>query len=76
MAKLNEWFTVHPRKRVGRTPLTDWAGRHIEITDKLDVNVFATAAEAYKWVAKMAMRYDESHIPTKRAYVVSFHAMG
>lgn len=27
MVKLNEWFTVHPRKRVGRTPLTDWAGR-------------------------------------------------
>ena len=27
MAKLNEWFTVHPRKRVGRTLLTDWAGR-------------------------------------------------
>ena len=26
MAKLNEWFTVHPRKRVGRTPLTDYAG--------------------------------------------------
>lgn len=51
-------------------------GRHIEVTDKLDVNVFATAAEAYKWVAKMAMRFDESNIPTKRAYVVSFHAMG
>lgn len=27
MANLNEWFTVHPRKCVDRTPLTDWAGR-------------------------------------------------
>lgn len=27
MVNLNEWFTVHPRKRVDRTPLTDWAGR-------------------------------------------------
>lgn len=27
MANLNEWFTVHSRKRVDRTPLTDWAGR-------------------------------------------------
>lgn len=26
MANLNEWFIVHPRKRVDRTPLTDWAG--------------------------------------------------
>jgi hypothetical protein len=50
-------------------------GRHIEVTDKLDVNVFATAAEAYKWVAKMVMRFDESCIPTKRAYIVRFHAM-
>lgn len=48
---------------------------HIEVTDKLDVNVFATAAEAYKWAAKMTMMFDESCIPTKRAYVVRFHAM-
>lgn len=32
MANLNEWFTVHPRKRVGRTPLTDWAGRSMPKT--------------------------------------------
>ena len=110
MANLNEWFTVHPRKRVDRTPLTDWAGRpmpktlsdvygsysskkaaayeycrmlcdkfngerHIEVMDKFDVNVFATAAEAYKWAAKMTMMFDESCIPTKRAYIVRFHAM-
>lgn len=35
--------------------------RHIEVTNKLDVNVFATATEAC--------------VPTKRAYVVRFHAM-
>lgn len=49
--------------------------RHIEVTDKFDVNVFATAAEAYKWAAKMTMMFDESCIPTKRAYAVRFHAM-
>lgn len=32
MASLNEWFTVHPRKRVGRTPLTDCAGRPMPST--------------------------------------------
>lgn len=50
-------------------------GHHIEITDKLDVNVFATAGEAYKWTAKMTMMFDDSCIPTKRAYTVRFHAM-
>lgn len=48
---------------------------HIEVTDKFDVNVFATVAEAYKWAAKMTMMFDESCVPTKRAYVVRFHAM-
>lgn len=43
--------------------------RHIE------VNVFATVAEAYKRAAKMTMMFDESCVPTKRAYVVRFHAM-
>nr|DAL84363.1 MAG TPA: hypothetical protein [Caudoviricetes sp.] len=27
MTNLNDCFTVHPRKRVARTPLYDWAGR-------------------------------------------------
>lgn len=48
---------------------------YIEVTDKLDVNVFATAVEAYKWAAKMIMMFDESCISTKRAYIVRFHAM-
>lgn len=49
--------------------------RHIEVTHKLDVNVFATATEAYKWAAKMTMMFDEACVPTKWAYVVRFHAM-
>lgn len=49
--------------------------RHIEVTHKLDVNVFATVSEAYKWAAKMTMMFDGECIPTKRAYVVSFHVM-
>lgn len=49
--------------------------RHIEVTHKFDVNVFATAAEAYKYAAKMTMEFDDSYMPTKLAYIVRFHDM-
>ena len=71
MANLNEWFTVHPRKRVERTPLTDWAGRPMPKTLS---DVYGSYSSK-KAAAKMTMMFDESCIPTKRAYVVRFHAM-
>lgn len=49
--------------------------RHIEVTDKFDINVFATADEAYKWALKMTMMFDDSCMTTKRAYAVRFHAI-
>lgn len=50
-------------------------GEHIAVTDKVDVNVFATAAEAYKWVGLMSSRRDDSCSVEKRAYSVRFHDM-
>ena len=32
MANLNDVFTIHPRKRVARTPLYDWAGKPMPIS--------------------------------------------
>ena len=48
-------------------------GEHIVVTDKADVNVFATAAEAYEWVGSMGGRRDDSCSVDKRAYSVRFH---
>lgn len=50
-------------------------GEHIAVTDKVDVNVFATAAEAYKWVGSMSSRRDDSCSVEKRAYSVRFHTI-
>lgn len=50
-------------------------GEHIAITDKIDVNVFATAAEAYKWVGSMSSKRDDSCSVDKRVYNVRFHNM-
>lgn len=50
-------------------------GEHIAVTDKVDVNVFATAAEAYKWARLMSSRRDDSCSAQKRAYNVRFHTI-
>lgn len=50
-------------------------GEHIAVTDKVDVNVFATAAEAYTWVGSMSSRRDDSCSVDKHAYSVRFHNM-
>lgn len=50
-------------------------GEHIAVTDKADVDVFATAAEAYGWVGSMSGRRDDSCSVDKRAYSVRFHDM-
>lgn len=48
---------------------------HVEVTGKTDVNVFATAAEAYKWVALMSGKADDSCSAQKHVYNVRFHAI-
>lgn len=50
-------------------------GEHIAVTDKVDVNVFATAAEAYKWVGSMSGKRDDSRSVQKHVYNVRFHNM-
>lgn len=50
-------------------------GEHIAVTDKADVNVFATAAEAYELVGSMSSRRDDSCSVDKRAYSVRFHTI-
>ena len=47
-----------------------------KFTDKVDVNVFATAAEAYKWVGLMSSRRDDPCSVDKHAYGVRFHNIG
>lgn len=51
-------------------------GGHVEVTGKTDVNVFATAAEAYKWVALMSGKADDSRPVQKHVYNVRFHNIG
>lgn len=48
---------------------------NIAVTDKVDVNVFATVAEAYKWVGLMSSRRNDSCSVDKHAYSVRFHNM-
>ena len=50
-------------------------GEHIAVTDKVDVNVFATVAEAYKWVALMSYKVDDSCSVDKHVYNVRYHAI-
>ena len=50
-------------------------GEHIAVTDKVDVNVFATAAEACKWVGSMGSKRDDSRSVEKRAHNVRFHTI-
>lgn len=50
-------------------------GGHIAVTDKVDVDVFATVAEAYKWVALMSYKVDDSRSVDKRVYDVRYHAI-
>ena len=50
-------------------------GEHIVVTDKADVDVFATAAEAYEWVGSMSGRRDDSCSVDKRVYSVRFHTI-
>lgn len=50
MANLNDIFVVHPRKRVGRTPLYDWAGRPMPKTlDEVYGSYSANKARAYRY---------------------------
>lgn len=51
-------------------------GEHIAVTDKADVNVFATVAEAYTWVGSMSSKRDDSCSVNKHAYSVRLHNMG
>lgn len=51
-------------------------GEDIEITDKVDVDVFATAAEAYKWAAVMSCKADDSRSVRKHTHNVSSHNIG
>lgn len=48
-------------------------GEYVEITDKTDVNVFATAVEANEWVAKMAAKSDDSDSVIKHTRSVRHH---
>lgn len=50
-------------------------GEHIAVTDKVDANIFATAAEAYKWVGSMGSRRDDSRSVQKHAHSVRFHTI-
>lgn len=50
-------------------------GEHIEVTDKTDVNVFATEIEANEWVAKMAAKSDESDSVIKHVRSVHHHSV-
>ena len=51
-------------------------GGHIEITDKVDVDVFATVPEAHKWAAPMGSEVDDSRSVQKHTYNVRFHDIG
>lgn len=51
-------------------------GEHIEITDKVDVDVFATVPEAYRWAALMSGKVDDSRSVQKHTYNVRFHNIG
>lgn len=48
-------------------------GEHIAVTDKVDADVFATAAEACTWVGSMGGRRDDSRPVDKHAHSVRFH---
>lgn len=48
-------------------------GEHIAVTDKVDVNVFATVAGAYTWARSMSSKRDDSRSVQKHAYSVRFH---
>lgn len=50
-------------------------GEYIAITDKVDVNVFATVAEAYKWVGLMSSKRDDSCSVDKHTYSVRHHVI-
>lgn len=61
---------------VRKRPCISEGGEHIEITDKVDVNVFATVPEAYKWAALMSGKVDDSCSVQKHTYNVRFHNIG
>mgnify|MGYP000454781408 CR=1 FL=1 len=50
-------------------------GGHVAVTDKVDVDVFATAAEAYMWVGSMGSKRDDSRSADKHVHDVRFHNM-
>lgn len=50
-------------------------GGHIAATDKVDADVFATAAEAYKWARSMSGRRGDSCPVQRHAYSVRFHTI-
>lgn len=56
-----------------RPCISEGGGCHIAATDKADANVFATAADAYKWVGSMGSRRDDSRSVDKHAYGVRLH---
>ena len=56
---------------VSRYTIFDDCGR-IEVTEKFDVNVFATSAEAYKWAALMTAKRDDSWSVKKYVYSVRY----
>lgn len=50
MADLDEIFTVHPRNRVCRTPLYDWAGRTMpRCLDEVYGSYSIAKAKAYRY---------------------------
>lgn len=51
-------------------------GGHIEITDKVDADVFATVPGAYGWAALMGGKAGDSRPAQKHTYSVRFHNIG
>lgn len=50
MVDLNEYFAVHPRKRICRTPLYDWAGRTMpRCLDEVYGSYSTAKAKAYRY---------------------------
>lgn len=51
-------------------------GEHTEITDKVDVDVFATVPEVYEWAAQMSGKVDDPCSVQKHTCSVRFHNIG
>lgn len=59
MVKLNEWFIVHPRKRVGRTPLIDRSGCPMPKTlDDVYRSYSSKKAAAYEYCLMLCVKFN------------------